>query len=328
MADRQILWDSIQVLSLPMRYRFRGQTNREILLFRGSRRWAEWSPFGEYSDAVSARWLRAALEWASAELPEIRRDKISVNATLPALPEDQLRELVAAYPGCNSVKLKVAGESDWDGDLKRIALVRELMPGARLRLDANGGWTVSQAVRAVKSVADVGIELDYLEQPVADLAALIELRHELNRQGLAAALAIDESLRNHPDQADLLRDLGFEVVILKAAPLGGLASARALASQFPGARLVVSSALESSIGLQAGLYLAATLEAPPGDCGLATSALFERDVVAKPLRVEAGQIALPTEPLEPDADRAADLQASGERKRWWLARLERCLKLI
>jgi O-succinylbenzoate synthase len=325
--DGQILWDSIQVLSLPMKHRFRGLDKRELLLFRGTRRWAEWSPFTEYSDAVAARWLRASLEWAEADLPEAKQRAIPVNATWPALPEAELRELAGSFRGCKSVKLKVGGESNWEQDLNRIALVGELMPGARLRLDANGTWSISEAVRAVRATADMGIELDYLEQPVSDLDGLIELRQELNRQGLAAAIAIDETLRNNPERADLVRELGFEVVILKAAPLGGIAAAIDLANELPDLRFVVSSALESSIGLQAGLHLAAALQPPTEDCGLATSVLFESDVVSVPLKSENGEITLPANPLEPDPELTAALRANSEREQWWLARLKRCLEL-
>ena len=328
MAEQQIVWDSIQVLSLPMRHKFRGQNSREILLFRGARRWAEWSPFTEYRDAVAARWLGAALEWAGADLPEIKRNVISVNATWPALPAGELRELAPSFLGCRTVKLKVAGESDWDADLKRIALVRELMPGARLRLDANGGWSVAEAIRAVRAVAELGIELDYLEQPVSDLRGLQELRRELDRQGLMTAIAIDESLRNNTDQAELMSELGFEVIVLKTAPLGGIATALELQQQFPDARFVVSSALESSIGLQAGLHLAAALQVPAEDCGLATAALFESDVVSIPLKSKNGEIALPENPLEPDLELTAGLRTTGEREEWWLARLNRCLAML
>lgn len=311
-----------------MRYRFRSLQQREMLLFRGSRRWAEWSPFAEYSDVTAARWLRAALEWANVELPAPRRNRIPVNASLPTLGVKQVVELLEAFAGCRTVKLKVGGESNWTQDLERIKLVSRQLPGSRLRLDANGSWTVAETVRAVRAVAALGIELDYLEQPVAEIADLLQLRDELAADGLSAAIAVDESLRNNPDQAGLLRQLRPEVVILKAAPLGGIASSLQLQREFPDSRFVVSSALESSIGLQVGLYLAATLTDEPADCGLGTAVLFERDVVANALLPKAGWIDLPPEPLQPDRALTASLRAPAARQRWWRARLERCLELV
>ncbi len=311
-----------------MRYRFRSLASRELLIFRGSRRWAEWSPFTEYEDAVAARWLSCALEWANSELPPALRTRIPINATLPAVDEAQLRELLGAFQESRTVKLKVGGESDWSQDLQRIELVAELLPTARLRLDANESWSVAQSVRAVRAVADLGVELDYLEQPVSGVAELVELRSAARAAGLAAQMAVAEALRNAPSQAALLGELRPEVVILKAAPLGGIAAALELQRDFPGSRFVVSSALESSIGLQAGLHLAATLRIAPEDCGLGTSVLFESDVVANPLRANAGWIDLPTEALLPDPALTEGLQVPAARRQWWLERLERCLALL
>lgn len=328
MGDQQIIADSIQVLSLPMRYRFRSVSERELILFQGSRRWAEWSPFIEYPDEVAVRWLRAALEWANSDLPPVLRSRIPINATMPATERPELQLLLAAYSGCKTVKLKVGGESSWDKDLARIELISMALPEARLRLDANGSWSVAEAIRAVGKLLELGVALDYLEQPVASITELVELRTELAAQGLPAPIAIDESLRNSPGDAALLSELRPEVVILKVAPIGGIASALELQRTFPGSRFVVSSALESSIGLQAGLHLAAALDTAPDDCGLGTSLLFNNDVVAKPLRPNGGWIDLPAEPLEPEPALTAGLKAPVARRDWWLARLERCLALV
>lgn len=328
MGDQQIIADSIQVLSLPMRYRFRSVSERELILFQGSRRWAEWSPFIEYPDAVAARWLRAALECANSDLPPALRTRIPINATLPAAGTAELRELLASFSGSKTVKLKVGGESSWHEDLARIELISRELPEARLRLDANGSWSVAEAIRAVSKVLEIGVALDYLEQPVAGISELVELRTELAALGLPVPIAIDESLRNAPGDAALLGELRPEVVILKAAPIGGIASALELQSAFPGSRFVVSSALESSIGLQAGLHLAAALDTAPEDCGLGTCLFFENDVVSSPLRPNGGWIDLPAEPLEPEPALTAGLKAPVARRDWWLARLERCLALL
>ena len=321
-------WDEVHVVRLPLRVRFRGLLEREALLLRGPTGWGEFSPFVEYDDAESARWLAAAVEAATAPPPTAVRALIPVNATVPAVPAAEVGDVLARFAGCTTAKVKV-GEP-WQSladDVARVAEVRVALGSVgRIRVDANGAWDVDQALRALTALAPYGLE--YAEQPCATLDDLGRLRVALARARVDVLVAADESIRKADDPLKVAAAGSADVVVLKVAPLGGVRTALRVAEQC-GLPVVVSSALDTSVGIAAGVALAAALPELPYACGLGTAALFARDVVDPPLRPTGGGIevarALAT---SPDPGRLADLAAPADRQRWWRDRLERCAALL
>jgi O-succinylbenzoate synthase len=312
------------VVRLPMRVRFRGLLEREALLLRGPAGWAEFSPFVEYDDVESARWLAAAVEAGWAGAPPPVRSTLPVNATVPAVAADDVEAVLARFNGCHTAKVKVAerGQRLAD-DVARVAAVRDLMgPRARIRVDANGGWTVGDAARALAALAPY--RLEYAEQPCATLDELRELRLRLVRQGTDVLVAADESIRKAEDPERVAAAGAADVVCLKVAPLGGVSSALRVADAC-GLPVVVSSALDTSVGIAAGVALAAALPDLPFACGLGTVGLFETDVAAVPLRPVDGVLPVAAaRSVVPDAGRLAELAAPPHRQRWWRDRLLRC----
>jgi O-succinylbenzoate synthase len=273
-----------------MTVRFRGITEREALLFEGPNGWAEWSPFTEYEDAEARVWLNAALDQAFG--PKRAVGKVNINATLPAVAPDQIHGILATFGSFDTVKIKVAepGQTIAD-DLERISAVRALHPSVKIRIDANGGFTVAQA----QEVAERAGSLDYFEQPCQTIGELAELRVKL--QGLTR-IAADESVRKVKDPMAVVRAGAADVLVLKAQPLGGVTNALKIAAEC-GLPVTVSSALETRVGLQAGFALATALGGDTAH-GLGTETFF---VNPEPF----GQL------------------ASLERRTWWLERLERVL---
>lgn len=294
------------------------------MVFRGQQRYAEFSPFLEYDDSESAIWLQAALSFANEDLPVLKRSAISVNATLPAVPADQVAEVLKNFPDFRTVKIKVAEKGQQlDLDLERIRTVKKLFPGATIRLDANGEFSVDQALTLIRSLAD--IELEYFEQPVKSIAELVQLRAELKSAGQQLKIAADESIRKADDPLLVAREKAADIAVIKMQPLGGITRAKAIAEE-SGLEIVVSSALDSSLGIAQGLYLAGSLERLNYDCGLWTQNLLADDIVKKPLRVEGAEIEIAVPELDPEKlDRYA---VSAERERFWMNRLERCLELL
>jgi o-succinylbenzoate synthase len=320
------LVDSIAVVRLPLKTKFRGVTNRELMLFRGSKRWAEFSPFLEYDDAESALWLKAALDWSNNPQPEPVRKSIRVNATLPAVAATEVESVLSAFGAFETVKLKVAEAGQGlEQDLARIIEVRRLYPGARLRLDANGGLSVAQALALAEIIVRGDLAVEYLEQPVATLEEMVALKAELARRELPVPIAADELVRRASDPLAIARAGGADLLVLKAAPLGGVAQALKIAAE---AKLptVVSSAIESSVGLAMGLHLAATLPEARFDSGLATAALLAADVTREPLMPSGGAIEL--REVEPDPELLERYAVEPERRDWWLDRAARCLELL
>jgi O-succinylbenzoate synthase len=310
------------VVSLPMRVRFRGVRVREALLLDGPAGWGEFSPFLEYPDAEAARWLRSAVAAAWQATPEPVRDEVPVNATVPAVPPSEVAGVLARFDGCRTAKVKVAepGQSLAD-DVARVAEVRALMgPDARIRVDANGAWSVDDAVRALAALAPH--DLEYAEQPCATLDELGAARVALARAGVDVLVAADESIRKAEDPLAVAAAGSADVVVVKVAPLGGVAAALQVAQQC-GLPVVVSSALDTSIGIAAGVALAAALPALPFACGLGTVGLFERDVASRPLRPVAGQLSAAVARAV-IADRLTQCTAPADRHDWWLDRLRRC----
>jgi o-succinylbenzoate synthase len=268
---------------VPMRVRFRRVTERAGVLLRGPAGWGEFSPFPEYDAAYASRWLDAAVEAATTRPPPARRHRIPVNVTVPAVAPDRAHTLVAAS-GCSTAKVKVAEAGQQaEEDLERVAAVRDALgPRGRIRVDANGAWDVVTAAQRLRELAQ--FDLEYAEQPVPTLEEMARLR------GLTdVPLAADESVRTAEDP---LRVAGLEaadIVVLKVQPLGGVRAALAVAGR-AGLPAVVSSALETSIGLAAGAALAAALPRLPYACGLGTATLLTGDVVRGGIVPEGGAI--------------------------------------
>ncbi len=313
------LADRMHVVSLPLATRFRGVDEREVALVSGEAGWGEWSPFLEYGPEEAARWLRAALEDADVERPALLRDRVPVNATLPAVAPAAVAGVLARYDGCRTVKVKVAerGQSLED-DIARVAEVRALLPDARIRVDANGAWSVDEAETAVRALER--FDLEYVEQPCASVPELAELRARLHR--LAIPIAADESVRKATDPLLVARAGAADVVVVKAQPLGGIRAALAIVAE-AGLPAVVSSALDSSIGLSLGAALAGALPELPYDCGLGTGALLASDVTPSPLVPVDGAIAAAR--VHPDPALLARHAAAPERVEHWRARLAACL---
>ena len=215
--------DSVRVVSLPLRTRFRGVTEREALLFEGPNGWTEWSPFVEYEDDEAAVWLSAAVDFAFGELPPMQRTRIGINATLPAVTPDAVEKTLTPFGEFRTVKIKVAekGQSLQD-DIDRISRVATLWPDVKIRLDANGGFEVDQAMQLIRFMIENGIKLDYFEQPCATIAELADLRVTLFRQSLPVLIDADESVRKSSDPLAVAQAGAADILVLKAAPLGGI----------------------------------------------------------------------------------------------------------
>jgi O-succinylbenzoate synthase len=311
------LLDGAHVVAVPMRVPFRGVRVREALLLQGPAGWGEFSPFVEYGDAEAARWLACAVEAAFVGWPTPLRDSVPVNSTVPAVAD--VGAVLARFPGCTTAKVKVAEAGQTlDDDVARVRAVRSALgPTGRVRVDANGGWSVPAAQRALDALA--AFDLEYAEQPCATVEELVALREA----GCPVLVAADESVRKADDPVRVARLGAADIVVLKAAPLGGVARALQVAADC-GLPVVVSSALDTSVGIAAGLALAAALPSLPYACGLATTGLMTADVTD--LAVSGG--ALPVRAVTPDPARLAELAAPPDRQVWWRARLRRCAALL
>lgn len=307
-------------VALPMRVRFRGVDVRETMLLRGPAGWGEFGPFPEYGDAEALAWLRAAADAAWHGFPAPRRTRIPVNATVPAVPAARVPEVLARFgAGVRAVKIKVAERGqDLDDDVARVAAVRALLPEAELRVDANGGWDVPTALVALERLGEHG--LAYAEQPVPTIAGLAAVREGLADRGVPVLVAADESVRRESDPLAVARAGAADLLVVKAAPLGGVRSALDVVAR-AGLPAVVSSALDSSVGIRAGLALAAALPELPYACGLGTVSLMRDDVLREPLRPVDG--ALELRDAVPDPGLLAARAVSADRRRWWLERVAR-----
>ena len=270
----QIL-STARVLSIPMRVKFRGVTTREVVLFEGPYGWAEWSPFPEYPDEEAAIWLKAAIEFAFTDF-QPKAKTVKVNATLPAV--DNVREVLEPFGKFEVVKIKVAEKGQTlEEDIRRLNTVLELYPDTRIRLDANGAFDIDTALKLSEYLLKNNINLEYLEQPVKTIAEMAELKLKLKAIG-DIKIAADESVRKVSDPLAVAQANAADILVLKAALLGGITNAIEIAKE-AGLPVVVSSALETSIGLSMGAFLAAELDSPYAS-GLATAALLAEDVTA------------------------------------------------
>ncbi|MDQ0735943.1 o-succinylbenzoate synthase [Arthrobacter agilis] len=310
---------SARVVSVPMRVRFRGVLLREALLLHGPAGWGEFCPFLEYGDAESAAWLACAVEAAWHGFPEPVRASVPVNATVPAVGPADVEGVLTRFGAVGAVKVKVAekGQALAD-DVARVAEVRRLLPDAGIKIDANGGWTEEQALDAVDALGRFGLQ--YVEQPVADIPGLRAVRLELRRRGEGILVAADESVRRQEDPLLVAREDAADLLVIKAPPLGGVRRALSIIAS-AGLPAVVSSALDTSVGIRAGVALAAALPELPYACGLATVSLMAGDVTDDPLVPEEGRLTV--RDVDVSADRLDRFAASPDRRQWWLERLGR-----
>lgn len=311
------LLDRLHVVALPMRVRFRGITTREVALIEGPVGWGEFGAFLEYAPPEAAHWLAAGIEAAYRRPPPPRRDRIPINATVPAVDAARVGEVLARFPGARTAKVKVAepGQTLAD-DVDRVNAVRELVP--TVRVDANGGWSVEQAVRAAAALTADG-PLEYLEQPCATVDELAALRRRVD-----VPIAADESIRKADDPLAVVRARAADVAVLKVAPLGGVSAMLSIAAQID-IPVVVSSAIDSAVGIAAGLAAAAALPVLRHACGLGTGGLFVDDVADVPALVDG---TLPVGPVTPDPARLQALAAPPERRQWWIDRIKACHPLV
>lgn len=312
------VWERSHIVRLPMTTRFRGIMQREVMLIDGPKGWSEWGAFLEYGPAESAMWLASALEMGWVGPPALPCDRVSVNGTIPACPPGQVSELLDRYPGVSTVKVKVAekGHTLRD-DEARLAAVRRARPEVAIRIDANGGWTVDQAHHALRRFR-AGGPLDYVEQPCPALEDLVDLRQRVADDGLDVRIAADESIRRAEDPYQAIRMGAVDVAVVKAAPLGGPRNVVAVADEarHHGVDVTVSSAIDSAVGMYAGLCAAAAVGSQPA--GLATGALMAADV-ADPRPIVDGMMVV--EPRIPHDDLVTTYSAPEERVRWWKERL-------
>lgn len=314
---------SAHVVSLPLATRFRGITTREAVVFDGPFRATEFSPFIEYDDAEAASWLRAAIDFGWTEQPAGLRDSIRVNATVPAVAPSDVAGVLARFPGCRTAKVKVAEASPSRADdVARVAEVRRVLgPEGRVRVDANGGWNVDEAEHAIRELAP--FDLEYVEQPCASVEELVELRARIRWMGVP--IAADESVRKAEDPLAVARAGAADLLVVKAQPLGGVRRALEILAA-SGLPVVVSSALDTSVGLSMGARLAAAVPELDFDCGLGTAALLAADVTEEPLLPVDGAIPVRDVVLSPALlERYA---ASPERTAWWRERITRTLPLL
>lgn len=312
----QHLLDTLRVVALPTKTNFRGITVREVALFKGERGWAEFSPFVEYDDQESAAWLACAIEAATAPKPHLYRTQVAVNGTIPEINDKKkLEELVNAFTGVNSFKVKVG--KNLQEDVVRLARVRSLRPKAFIRVDVNGLWSVDEALRNLYTYYENIGELEYVEQPCATIEELRQLKSKIR---IPLKIVGDEVLRKCSDPFAVDLSGAVDYLMLKVQPLGGIKRAHALAA-YHNLPVVVSSALESAVGINYGLMLAASFEEMRFDCGLGTGSLLANDVAELPIidgKIEISEV-------NPTFD---GLDVSAERFEWWKNRIMRTAELL
>jgi o-succinylbenzoate synthase len=318
---------ALHVYAIPMTQRFRGITVREGILLEGPQGWGDFCPFEEYDDTTAAVWLAAALEAACIGWPSAVRSSVAVNVIVPTVDPERAFELVSAS-GCHTAKVTVADPSgSLSADADRVTAVRAALgPGGQLRIDANGRWDVDTAVVSLGVLDEVAEGLQYAEQPCGTVEELAEVRRRTH-----VPIAADESIRRAEDPLAVARAHAADVAVVKCAPLGGVRRTLAVAGQLAAASeevrampVVVSSALETSVGLAAETALAGALPDLELACGLGTLALLDGDVVRERPALVDGRVAVPSAPPVPDVDAlAAYAQREAAREQWWRERIAR-----
>jgi O-succinylbenzoate synthase len=308
----------MKVYAIPLRTRFRGITVREGVLLHGPAGWGEFCPFADYSDAESVPWLRAAVEATDAGWPAPVRDRVEVNTTVPVVGPEKAHELVRAS-GCRTAKVKVADPRvSLADDCARVEAVRDALgPGGAIRVDANMAWDVDTAVRAIADLDTAAGGLEYAEQPCPSIEDLAAVRRRVD-----VRIAADESIRRAEDPLKVAVAGAADIAVLKVAPLGGVRRALEVAEAC-GLPCVVSSAVETSVGLAAGLALAGALPSLEFACGLGTLSLLEGDVCAETLSPVDGYLPVLRTAPEPTTAYPAPPGVTAA----WADRLSRVLAL-
>ena len=314
------------VVALPLRNRFRGVDVREAFLVEGPSGWTEFSPFVEYGPTEASAWLAGAIDFGWGSIPAPLQSRVAVNATLPAVEARSVAGILDRYPGCRTVKVKVAepGQSLAD-DVARVSAARAYVgPSGRVRIDANMHWTVDESLVALEALAPY--DLEYVEQPVTTVAELAAVRERIASAGLSIPVAADESVRKAADPLAVARAGAADLLVIKAQPLGGITAALGIVAA-AGLPVVVSSAIDTSVGLSMGAFLAASLPAGAAhDCGLGTAAMFTADVTREPLMPSDGAVDVRRVDVDVDLVRAST--ASDERQRWWRARVRAAYRVL
>ena len=312
----QLLLESLRVVALPTTTNFRGITVREVALIQGEYGWGEFSPFLEYDDAESAPWLACAIEAATQPRPKLFRNSVAVNGTIPATNDKKVMDdLVASYPGVKTYKVKVG--DNLSEDIARLARIRSLGRTVNIRIDVNGLWSVEQALTNLYAFYENVGPFEYVEQPCATLDELRELKSKIR---IPLKIAVDEVIRKTADPFALDLQGAADIVMLKVQPLGGIKRAHAIAEhhELP---VVVSSALESAVGITYGLTLAASFKEMNFDCGLGTGSLLAKNVADLP--IVDGKIAIGD--VVPNLK---GLDVSADRFEWWKNRIMRTAELL
>jgi O-succinylbenzoate synthase len=310
------LFSTMRVVALPTKTNFRGINLREVALFKGEHGWGEFSPFLEYGYEESAPWLMSAIEAATKPRPKLYRNSVKVNGTIPALNEPaEIERVVQSFSGVQSFKVKVG--DNLSEDIARLVKVRALAPKAKLRIDVNGNWDVATAVTNLRAIYEKVGPLEYVEQPCATIAELRSLKEKLK---LDIPIAGDEVLRKAADPFAVDLSGAVDILALKVQPLGGISRAHKLAEHHK-LPVVVSSALESAVGINYGLQLAASFADLSFDCGLGTGSLLSVNVANLP--IVSGEIEV--KDFEPDFGAH---EVAPERFEWWKNRVMKTWELI
>ena len=310
------LLSTMRVIALPMKTDFRGVTMREVALFKGDYGWAEFSPFLEYDDQESSHWLASAIEAATQPRPPQLRSSIPVNGTIPATNDKKIiDELVASYPGVMTYKVKVG--ANLSEDIVRLARIRSLGRKVNIRIDVNGLWSVNEALTNLYAFYENVGPFEYVEQPCATVDELRELKSKIH---IPLKIAVDEVIRKAEDPFAIDLKGAADIVMLKVQPLGGITRSLAIAEHH-GLPAVVSSALESAVGINYGAELAASLKELNFDCGLATGSLMAKNVAELP--IVDGSIAVSDLDINFDS-----LDVAPDRYEWWKNRAMRCAEVL
>ena len=305
------VFQDLTVLSIPTKTNFRGIDHREVALFRGSQGWSEFSPFLEYEVDEAAHWLKAAVNAAYRPWPTLYRESIPVNAIIPNVDPARVPELLSATPGCDTVKIKVNG---FDDGAELVEAVLEVLPGAKIRLDVNGGWSLENAIQYLYEFhLRFGEIFEYIEQPCKELHDLKALKREIPFK-----VAADESIRKSLDSSFADLHEYADIAMVKWAPVGGFDAAHEIISS-AGLPVVISSALDTGIGISHGLALAASFPKLDFACGFGTVALLESDICAPAAIPVMGE--LHVERREPNEKLINKYQADAERRVWWENRI-------
>lgn len=307
---------TLRVITLPTRTNFRGVTYREVALMQGPQGWGEFSPFLEYDDKECRPWFASAIEAATVARPKRCRDSIAVNGTIPELNDKkEIEELMRSYQGVKTFKVKVG--RNLNEDVARVARVFSNAPKAAIRVDVNGLWSVDEALTHLYAYYEEIGPLEYVEQPCATVEELRELKSKIK---IPLRIAADEIIRKAADPFTVDLTDAADLVMLKVQPLGGIQRSLDIAAHH-GLPVVVSSALESAIGIEYGLDLAASISDLTHDCGLATGSLLASDVATH--QIVDGKIALGQ--ISPQLE---GLDVASDRFEWWKNRIMRVGALL